>query len=217
MRSAVLVVAGACAFRAGTTGSPPAPDGAGADGHAMAPPDAPPDAPPAPFALSGLHWLLPCTSGDLGNYNCNCAAGNQDQDATVAGTGSWTVTVQIRGVMEAIGYGGGSAGSGGWYIGGNPGDTADNYYELIVSSPAQHFYLNLGTPTAQRSFDYDYMATIAVDGGAQVTFRANGQDGLEWGNYDESHDPIVISGVTTNPSPYVGQFAQLDVIDATPM
>lgn len=169
--------------------------------------------------MAGQRWLLPCTTGDLGNYNCNCANTALTQTVTISGTQRWSVTVRVRGVMEAIGYNGGAAGDGGWYTGGTPADTADNFYELAVSQPAQHFYLNRGTPTAQQSFLYDEMATFEVDGGATIMFVANGQDGLQWGNYGPgpSHTPWTIPGVTTTPAPYDGQFAQLDVVSATAM
>jgi hypothetical protein len=177
--------------------------------------DVPPDAPPPPFAMAGQRWLLPCLNND-GNYNCNCADGPQTQTVTIAGTQRWMVTVRVRGVMEAITYNGGTAGADGWYAGGAPGDANDNVYELDVSAPAQHYYLNRGTPTAQQSFVYDEMATFEVDGGATVTFIADGQDQLQWGNYGPgpAHTPWTIAGVTTTPDPYDGQFAQLDVISA---
>ena len=209
------LLAAACAFREGRAPS----DSARADATFDATFDAPLDAPAAPFAMSGQHWHLPCTTGNLGNYNCNCASGPQDEAVVIAGSGRWSVTVRIRGVMEAIGYSGGTAGTSGWYVGGVPGDGADNYYKLTVSlpAPAQHYYINRGTPTGQQSFLYDFMATFEVDGGATITYEANGQDGLQWGNYGPSHMPWTITGVTTTPSPYDGQFAQLDVLSATPL
>jgi len=212
-----VLFSAACGFREGHAPGDGAP--VVADVRADAAIDVPVDAQAAPFAMSGQHWHLPCTSADLGNYNCYCATGPQDETVTIGGTSSqrWAVTVHIRGVMEAIGYSGGAAGNSGWYVGGVPGDGADNYYELSVSLPAQHYYLNRGTPTGQQSFLYDYMATFEVDGTATITYEANGQDGLQWGNYDPSHTPWTIAGVTTTPSPYVGQFAQLDVMSAVPL
>jgi len=186
---------------------------------ADAPPDAAPEGPPpAPFAMAGARWLLPCTSGDLGNYNCNCAPSAIVQNVTLSGRASdqWSVSIRVRGVMEALRYGNGTATSGGWYIGGDTnGDNGDNYYELQISQPSAHFYLNDGTPTAQQSFLYDETETIVVAGDATLTFTANGQDGLQWGNYDASHTPITIAGVTSPAQPYDGQFAILDVLSAT--
>ena len=172
-----------------------------------------PDAPVMPFAMAGQRWHLPC-SNNLGNRNCNCATGPQIETVVLAGkaTERWVVTVRIRGIMEAITYTGGIAGLQGWYLGGAKGDTANNYYRMVVSSPAATYWINRGTPTGQRSFVYDYMASLAVDGNATIMFESNGQDGLQWGNYDAAGAPQTIANVPTNPSPYDGQFAQLDVV-----
>jgi len=211
----LLVLVPACAFHEGHALELPS-DARQIDASSDAAPDATPDAPYAPFAMSGQLWHLPCLDY-AGNYNCHCVTGAQDQTVMIAGTGRWMVTVRIRGVMEAMGYGGGTAGSGGWYAGGTPNDTANNYYELKVSNPNSHFYLNRGTPTGQQSFAYDYTASFEVDGGATITYEANGQDGLQWGNWGPTHMPFTIPGVMTTPDPYDGQFAQLDVISAAPM
>ena len=92
---------------------------------------------------------------------------------------------------------------------------ANNVYSLSVSSPSMTYFLNRGTPTAQQSFSYDYTVTFLVDGNAMIKYGAEGQDTLQWGNYDATHTPITIPGVVTTPSPYFGQFAQIDVLDAT--
>ncbi len=169
---------------------------------------------PSPFAMTGQRWLLPCLN-NLGNKNCNCAPLlTNDQTLTGSSAERYVVTVRIRGVMEAFGYGGGTAGPGGWYVGGLQADFGNNVYSIIVSSPAQHYWLNGGTPTAGRSFLYDYTVSFPVDGDATLTYTAAGQDGLQWGNYDAAGQPITIPGVTTTPDPYDGQFAQLDVISA---
>ncbi len=178
--------------------------------------DAAPDAPlAAPFALTGAWWLLPCQN-DLGNNNCNCPPPTTTT-VTLGGMAStrWTVTVRIRGVMEAIGYNGGSAGTGGWYEGGNANDASNNIYRLDVSSPARRFWINRGTPTGMRSFLYDYEESFQIDGGATVTFYASGQDTLQWGNYDANDQPLTIAGLTEIMQPYDGQFAHLEVVSAT--
>jgi len=170
--------------------------------------------------MAGARWLLPCTTGDLGDFNCNCAGSPIVQQVTLTGRSSdhWMVAIHVRGVMEALAYGNGAATATGWYIGGDTnGDNADNLYELAISSPAAHYYLNNGTPTAQQSFAYDETENIVVDGDATITFTANGQDGLQWGNDDPTHRPFVISGITSPAQPYDGQFAVLDVLSATLM
>jgi hypothetical protein len=60
---------------------------------------------------------------------------------------------------------------------------------------------------------FDYIVDFDVDDGADVSFIADGQDGQQWENVDATGTPVVFAGVTTNPDPYNGQFAQLDVLD----
>lgn len=209
------MVAGACSFRPGTLAGDPGSTGDGSIDGAT-PIDAAHDAPPpAPFALTGAWWLLPCAN-NLGNNNCNCPP---PQTTTVTLTGSsstrWLVTVRVRGIMEAIGYSGGSSGTDGWYAGGIPNDSANNIYRFDVSSPGRRYFLNRGTPTGMRSFLYDYEETFEIDGGATVTFYASGQDTLQWGNYDANDQPMTIPEVTSVAQPYDGQFAHLEVLSAT--
>jgi hypothetical protein len=209
----IATVGSACSFEAGTLERRDGGTMIDEAGTADAVPDAPP---PAPFTLTGARWLLPCTN-NLGNNNCNCPA-PQIQMVTLMGDATrWTVTVRVRGIMEAIGYSGGTPGTDGWYVGGNPNDGANNVYRVDVSSPPQHYWLNRGTPTARRSFLYDYEATLLIDGNATVTFSSSGQDTLQWGNYDGASQPMTIAGITGIPQPYDGQFAYLDVLAATPM
>jgi hypothetical protein len=83
---------------------------------------------------------------------------------------------------------------------------------MDVSAPAQHYYLNNGVPGCNCSRRFDYTVQFPIDGNATVTFTATGQDALQWANFDATHTPITFGGVTTTPDPYLGQFAQLDVI-----
>jgi hypothetical protein len=211
----VLVLAtSGCAFhaRAAGGGGDAAVDAA-ADPAADAEADA---APPAPTAMNGQHWLIPCLV-DKGNQNCTCSTMPGMETVTIPGTQHWNVTVRIRGVMEGFTYQQGmpTVGSG-WYVGGNgTNDGGDNIYELTISSPPQHYFLNQGPTGHNYSVAYDYMANVMVDGGATVTFYSSGQDGLQWANYDQNSQHIQFAGVTTVPDPYNGQFAQLDVINAT--
>jgi hypothetical protein len=195
--------------------SPATPGDGGVDASVVD--GAPADAPVvAPSVLAGLQWLLPCTTPNLGSYNCNCALGPQTRQVSVPGTAGerWVVTARIRGVMQNAAYINGVAGNGGWYAGGAPFNATDNYYSIVVSVPLQRFYINNGVPTPQRSFAFDYSGSFVVDGGATVTFESNGQDGIQWGNYDQDRLPIVLDGVTTTPQPYDGQFARIDLIGA---
>ena len=213
VRWAWLLVLGACkfstAYELDEFDAAPALDASAGGGSQDA-------AVPAPFVMAGQKWHLPC-SNNLGNRNCNCATGPQIETVMLAGNANerWTVVVRIRGIMEAMTYSGGIAGPQGWYVNGTKGDTANNYYRLVVSSPAATYWINRGTPTGQRSFVYDYMANLTVDGNAVITYESNGQDGIQWGNYDATGAAQTIANVPTNPSPYDGQFAQLDVVSAS--
>ena len=212
-RIALLLLVAGCQFRLNA-----AQGGGSADAAADVAVDMAPDAPLAPFVLDGLRWTIPCIT-PLGNQNCSCTTTPLTTVVSVPGTGQWNVTVQIRGALEGLVYGGGtSAGStSGWYVGGNTnGDGGDNIYELTISSPAQHYYVNNGPSGNNYSIAFDYMATLPIDGGATATFYSTGQDGLQWANYNSSGQPIRFPGVMTTPDPYDGQFAQLDVISAVP-
>lgn len=209
----LLVLVAGCQFRLHAEQSGPTSDAA-ADVAA----DGTPDASPAPFVLDGLRWTIPCIT-PLGNQNCSCTTTPLTTVVSVAGAARWNVTVRIRGALEGLVYGNGAAagGTSGWYVGGDTnGDGGDNVYELTISSPAQHYYLNDGSSGHNYSIAFDYMATFPIDGGATATFYSTGQDGLQWANYDSTGQPITFQGVTTTPSPYDGQFAQLDVISAVP-
>jgi hypothetical protein len=216
MRTLVVAIASGCSFtvNVGANDAPVPADAEPTDGARDVPTTI--DATPAAFAMTGQRWLLPCTSLVSDSYACSCG-GPQIQSVQLTGSASehWMVTVRIRGAMEAIGYTGGAANSDGWVVGGAPSDTVNNYYEMAVTSPPQNYFLNNGVPAAH-SYSYDYTASFPVDGDATIVFEANGQDGLQWANDDADQQPITFSGVTTNPQPYDGQFAQLDVLSVEP-
>jgi hypothetical protein len=214
MRCAIAVLIAGCGFHGPLAPDATAPGDALADGSALVEGVEI----PAPFALTGARWLLPCTPGTdhmPNNTACHCADGSQDVHVTVGGAGQWHVMARIRGVMEWMGYTGGSA-SGNWYVGGQPGDGADNYYELAIDMPAQHYYINVGNSNVGHSWSYDEMVTFDVAAGATLTFSANGQDRIQWMGVDGAGQPISITGITDPPQPYDGQFARLDVLAAEP-
>ena len=217
MRVVLLTLLVGCSFapqpgELGTGNNTPATDG----------PADTPDGPvekPAPFALDGHDWLLPCiTNGQPNNRACTCAGGAPSTAVTIGGTPGdrWKVTVRIRGVMERMGYTGGVPGSDGWYVGGAPGDTGNNYYKLSISAPASHYFINRGTPSQSNSWPFDYEATLAIEAGATVTFEASGQDQVQWEGVDPSDQAIAIADIADPAQPFNGQFAQLDVIAAEP-
>ncbi len=142
---------------------------------------------------------------------------------------SYQVTLLFRGIVEQKTYSGGTTGlavgeeAGGQ---GNPaffvegatpssGDTF-NIYELDVSSPAQSFFLNVGTSGIDQTFLIDYQATIAMDAGATVTLTGNSLGGVETFNRGADFNPVVVPDVPPAPAAFDGQFVQMDVVSVLP-
>lgn len=96
------------------------------------------------------------------------------------------------------------------------GDTW-NIYSLVVSSPAQTFYLNAGASGTDQTQLIDYRATVTMAAGALVTLSANSVESVETFNRDSSGTPVVVAGVPPAPLAYDGQFVQVDVEAVVPM
>jgi hypothetical protein len=173
---------------------------------------------PAPFALTGVGWLLPCSPGTENTPHSNaCHSPSSSQVHVVligaVGGARWHVTARVRGVMAYMAYTGGTA-MGDWYVAGQPGDASNDYFELTVSSPAQHIFINAGNSDTNHSWVYDEMVAFDIDANAAATFTANAQDGLQWMGVDALGVAISIPGITDPQQPYDGQFARLDVATA---
>ncbi|MEP7050996.1 MAG: hypothetical protein ABJB12_11605 [Pseudomonadota bacterium] len=90
-----------------------------------------------------------------------------------------------------------------------------NMFGLTVSAPKQHYFLNY---TAEKNQDRpphavypsDYTVTIPIQGQAKLEFYIVGSDEHECYNFNAQ-----VSGVTTMPSPYIGDFLQFDVVSVT--
>jgi hypothetical protein len=223
MRCACVIAAAGCSFAphdAPDAGSATRPPVDAADARSA---DAPPDASPAPFALAGMQWSISCTGPIDGNpqgCTCDMTSVAYTRVVTLQGTASehYTVTAQIAGVMEGFGYVGGSAdGSSGWYVGGSIGtDTGDNTYAIVVTSPAQTYWINNGSPGNSFSLPFVYATTFPVDGDATVTFIASPGDNLEWQGIDGSGQPITIPNEPAPPpvNGLYGQFAYVVITGA---
>ena len=219
MRRWLALAVASCGFSPGHLGQS---DGATVDTPRAR--DAAPmlDAAPAPFALSGMRWVIPCTAALDGTpTGCEVAPTSNAYVTTIALTGSasehWTVTARVAGAMEGLTYTGGTA-DGQWYVGGGTGiDIGDNYYEIAVSSPAQHYYLNDGVSGVPYSIAEDYTVQLPIDGDATVVFSASPQDMYEWQGIDSGNQPIAISGFTAPPpnGTLYGQWAYFVVTAAT--
>lgn len=164
--------------------------------------------------FSGLSWQLPCTSSS-GSTICGCAASTSSSFVAGGDPGSvYDVTLRVRGLVETIGYTGGTVLSPSYVRKDHTGkiDAPGNVYMIEVSDPPATYVLNNG------SFSYtlanlDYMVTIPVAAGATVTLSADSADGNQVNNLsgqiavdDDPLHPIVVS------QPYVGQFLQIDPV-----
>jgi len=181
---------------AGPHDGPPASDGPPRDGAAL----------PTFAELSGQQWLMPCDGPLAGTL---CPTHDVMSQVIVGGdpAQTYTLTVRIRGVMERGVYAGGTP-QGAWYVGGATTSTFLTVATLDVSAPAQHYFLNNVASGGEQPFDYQ--ALLPITGGAAVTLSMSALDGQEIAT-----STTVLLGVTTNPSPYPGQFAQIDVVGVT--
>jgi hypothetical protein len=153
---------------------------------------------------------------------------NRDEEVIFGGQPGTTydVTVRVRGVVEPKDYQGGTQGPGGFYSGGIPG-TQNNYnvYLIRVSSPAQDYFLNsIGEQLAHNSYQMDYEATLAIEGGATLRFVASDSNCLAIANCAEPQDESVCNAHTIasleldHPEiaqPYDGQFIVIDVVSVS--
>ncbi len=74
-----------------------------------------------------------------------------------------------------------------------------------ISSPARTFYINDGASNSIVAFSYQ--ATMQIDAGASITIT--GDDG---GDGSELKHSASVSGVTSPPQPYQGQFFNVRVV-----
>ncbi len=193
------------------------PDAARGDAAIDAAPDAPPDACTTcqvAGSLTGLLWQLPC-GADISVPVC-ATTPETTVSATVAGTPGVTydVTVHLRGVVEQKTYTGGCQDQS-WLSGGADNGDTYNVYELSISSPPQHYFLNTGASGITHSFVIDYEKSFRADAGATVTLYAASKDNQEIKNIDANGQPLTVAG-TTVQQPYNGQFIEMDVVSVVP-
>jgi len=121
----------------------------------------------------------------------------------------YKVPLRSRGVVEPMMYKDGQQVGEYFYIGGEENNATYNIYEIRISSPKSHCFLNLQDKVGHRIFSIDYTQTIEIDGGAEVVFFGNGQNGRMITNYKK----LVVPEIAPAPAPYNGQFIQVDVVD----
>jgi len=121
----------------------------------------------------------------------------------------YKVTLRFRGVVEPMMYKDGQQVGEYFYIGGEKNNATYNVYQISVSSPKSHYFLNRQDKVGHRIFTIDYTQTIEIDGGAEVVFFGDGQNGRMITNYKK----LVVPEIPPAPAPYNGQFIQIDVLD----
>ena len=164
--------------------------------------------------LSTISWQLPCGAA-AGARSCATTA-TATSSAIVGGTDGYTydITVHLQGVIEQKTYTGGCQDSY-WLSGGDDNGDSFNVYELSISSPAQHYFLNTGTSNIANCYVIDYLKTFRADAGATVTLYAASKDDQEIQNLDAGGNPLTISG-TNVTQPFNGQFIEMDVVSVMP-
>lgn len=121
----------------------------------------------------------------------------------------YQVTLRFRGVVEPMMYKNGKQVGEYFYIGGEKNNGTYNIYEIRVSSPESHYYLNRQDKVGHQIFAIDYTETIEIDGGATITFHGDGQNGQMIANFKK----LVVPGVSPAPEPFNGQFVQVNVVE----
>jgi hypothetical protein len=174
-------------------------------------------------ALDGYRFEFPCKDAMPENpkegADCNSGLVAGDPKTTDNFTAQKTfggekgkrykVTLRFRGVVEPMMYKNGTQVGDYFYIGGEKNNGTYNVYQISVSSPESHFFLNRQEKTGHQIFTIDYTQTIEIDGGATVTFHGNGQNGRLISNFKK----LVVPDVAPAPQPFNGQFVQVNVVE----
>ena len=121
----------------------------------------------------------------------------------------YEVTLRVRGVVEPKNFTGGEVQQGHFQIGGVPVEDHYNFYSLHVSNPDANYTFNRNQQqVGHYTFPIDYVVTIPISGGATVTMGAYDHNDVSIAN----HQKFVVPGVPPAPTPFDGQFFQLDVV-----
>lgn len=174
-------------------------------------------------AIDGYRFEFPCRDPMPENpkAGADCFSGlvkgdpNKTDNFTVQKTFGgekgkrYKVTLRFRGVVEPMMYKGGQQVGEYFYIGGEKNNATYNIYQISVSSPESHYFLNRQDKVGHRIFTIDYTQTIEIDGGATITFHGDGQNGRLISNFKK----LVVPDLAPAPEPYNGQFIQVDVVD----
>jgi hypothetical protein len=121
---------------------------------------------------------------------------------------TYKITLRFRGVVEPMMYKNGKMDGDYFYIGGEPNNRTYNIYKIDIASPKSHYFLNRQDRVGHRIFTIDYVKTIEIEGGSQITLSGDGQNGKLISNFAQH----VVPDVAPAPKPYHGQFIQIDVV-----
>jgi hypothetical protein len=172
-------------------------------------------------AIDGFRWEFPGVQPmpDSPKKGANCRSAvvtgdpkttdNFSKTITFGGDANKTylVTLRFRGVVEPMMYKNGAKDGEYFYKGGVPNNKAYNVYQLDVSKPAGHFYLNRQDKVGHRIFTIDYTRTIEIAGGAILILSGDGQNGLMISNFKK----LQVEGIDKEKA-FNGQYVQMDVV-----
>ncbi|MBK7585381.1 MAG: hypothetical protein IPI67_34970 [Myxococcales bacterium] len=164
--------------------------------------------------FDGARIEVPC-AGVLSSTNC--AAKQSLKSFAFEGTAGtvYSVTLRFRGVVEQNGYTCQTK-TGFFCDGATPVAAGWGQFLIRVADPLNTYAMNAGSAGVQYCSMIDYQATILVKGGAKVELDGDPLDGEQLRNFDAVSSPIVVANIPPAPSPFDGQFVQLDVVSITP-
>jgi hypothetical protein len=185
--------------------------------------------------LHGYHVKLKCGAAQ-DKRSCKLSPEQEKSrlDVTLAGDPAalYIVKLRVRGLVEPRRYTGGAQvdPANPWlYSGGTPdplrknNGQAYNIYQIAVSSPAAHVFLNRDTEDhlgggyvpSHSVFKVDYPLSLTVKGGATISVITDDEAGSGMIN---NADQQTIDGIpaTLVPQPWDGQFFYLEVLSITP-
>lgn len=163
-------------------------------------------------SLAGLRWELPCVAPYEPAPDYVCVSGpDQTTTATLTGRAGTTyeIDLHLRGVVETKAYPGGVGAP--LSLGGTPVNDPWNIYRLDISSPAQRWFLNNGDTGQYFCRVIDERLTVRADGHAQFTLFASTVDGNRSEIRNRGLDGGALLVPSLSPSPFDGQFLQMDV------
>ena len=164
--------------------------------------------------LDGLQWLLPRVADLFGGWKCpefsNASVVIGGDPATL-----YDVTLRFVGVIEHSTYTGSTDLGDGFLLGGTSIRNGYNIYQLTISDPFKHYFVNGNADSGAGAIDYT--KTITIQGGATVTLFADSIEEFGYPGFGlEDAHTISVPGVTSPAQPYLGQFINMSVISAVP-